>query len=90
MAQPAESSQSAYQRRLLQTKTSVQVVLGERKHSLGDILSLVPGAILSLDGHCGGPLGLSIGDRPIGTVDAVKVGDRFGVRVREIQGVKTG
>ncbi len=85
MAQSQKFAQSAYQRRLLSASTTLSVTLGERKLSMGSLLDLVPGTILPMEISCDRPLRLSIGPQTIGTVEAVKLGDRFGVRIRDMR-----
>lgn len=80
-ALPAENR---YRERLLQIKTPVSVTLAQRKESLSNILSLVPGSMLTFDIHCDQPLQLSVGGHPIATGETVKIGDKFGIRIREI------
>ncbi len=89
MIQSEKSAQSAYQRRLLSVPASVSVTLAERTQTLGSLLSLVPGSILPLHTRCDQPLQLSIGGQSIGTVDAVRIGDKFGVQIREMRSLKT-
>jgi flagellar motor switch protein FliN/FliY len=51
---------------------------------LEDIVNLVPGAMLTFDVHCDEPLTLEAGGSPIATGETVKIGDKFGIRVREV------
>ncbi|MFG0289652.1 MAG: FliM/FliN family flagellar motor switch protein [Rhodopirellula sp. JB044] len=76
--------QPQYRERLLKIKTPVTVTLAERKETLRNILSLVPGSMLTFDTHCDQPLELSVGGHPIATGETVKIGDKFGIRIREI------
>lgn len=90
MIESKKNAPSAYQRRLLGVHAPLSVTLAERKDTLGSLLSLTPGAILPLHTRCDQPLRLSIGGQSIGTVDAVRIGDKLGVQVREMGGLKTG
>jgi flagellar motor switch protein FliN/FliY len=89
-AQPASSDDSPagsppnYRQKLLSIKTPVTVVLAEKKEPLRNILSLVPGAMLTFDTHCDRPLELSVGGHVIANGETVKIGDKFGVRIREV------
>lgn len=83
-ANTAAPAGNPYHDRLLKIKTPVTVTLAERKELLRNILSLVPGSMLTFDTHCDQPLRLSAGGHPIATGETVKIGDKFGIRIREI------
>ena len=76
--------QSSYTRAVLAIKTPVCVTLARKKISLERIVNLVPGAMLTFDSHCDEPLTLEAGGKPIATGETVKIGDKFGLRIREI------
>lgn len=76
--------ESAYSRAVLQIKTPVAVVLAEKKVPLDRIVDLVPGSMLTFDAHCDEPLLLEAGGKAIATGETVKIGDKFGLRIREI------
>ena len=40
--------------------------------------------MLTFDAHCDEPLTLEAGGKPIAKGDAVKIGDKFGLRIREV------
>lgn len=84
-----KSAPSAYQQNLLSATAPVTVMLAGHPQSLASLLALVPGSILSFETRFDEPWCLTIGDRAIGLVDAVKVGDKFGVQVREMGASKT-
>ena len=48
---------------------------------MGRFLALEPGDLLELGRHAGQELEILAGDRPIAMGRAVRVGDRFGVRI---------
>lgn len=73
-----------YHDRLLSISTPVTVTLAERKEKLSNILSLVPGSMLTFETHCDQPLQLSVGGHAIATGETVKIGDKFGIRIRQI------
>jgi flagellar motor switch protein FliN/FliY len=79
-------SSSGYQSAVLKIRTPVAVTLAKRKVSLQSILDLVPGSMLTFDTHCDEPLLLEIGDHSIARGETVKIGDKFGLRIREILG----
>lgn len=76
--------QSEYSRAVLSIKTPVCVILAEKKVPLQRIVDLVPGAMLTFDAHCDEPLLLEAGGKPIATGETVKIGDKFGLRIREV------
>ncbi|TWT95632.1 FliM/FliN family flagellar motor switch protein [Neorhodopirellula pilleata] len=73
-----------YREKLLTIKTPVTVVLAEKKETLRNILSLVPGSMLTFDTHCDHPLELSVGGHVIANGETVKIGDKFGIRIRQV------
>lgn len=84
MEDTSESAADAYRETLLSIRTPVTVTLAQRKERLRNILALVPGSMLTFDTHCDRPLELSVGGHPIATGETVKIGDKFGIRIREI------
>ena len=77
-------SPAPYRDQLLTIKTPVTVVLAEKKETLRNILSLVPGSMLTFDTHCDHPLELCIGGHVIANGETVKIGDKFGIRIRQV------
>jgi flagellar motor switch protein FliN/FliY len=75
---------SNYSRAVLAIKTPVSVTLARKQVSLEQIVNLVPGSMLTFEAHCDEPLVLEAGGKPIATGETVKIGDKFGLRVREI------
>ena len=75
---------SKHTQAVLSIKTPVSVTLARKRVSLDRIVNLVPGAMLSFEAHCDEPLTLEAGGKPIATGETVKIGDKFGLRVREI------
>ncbi len=69
---------------MLSIKTPVTVTLARKRESLDRILNLVPGSMLTFDTHCDEPLTLEAGGHPIATGETIKIGDKFGLRIREI------
>ena len=65
-------------------ETPVSVILAEKKLTLDQIVSLVPGAMLTFDAHCDEPLTLEAGGQAVATGEAVKIGDKFGLRIRDV------
>jgi flagellar motor switch protein FliN/FliY len=62
----------------------VVVSLAEKRQSLGQIVELGPGSIIQFEKSCEEMLELSVGGQSVATGEAVKVGDKFGLRVTEM------
>jgi len=82
--EPIAPARDRYSRAVLAIKTPVSVTLAHKKCSLDRIIGLVPGAMLTFDAHCDEPLTLEAGGKPIATGEAVKIGDKFGLRIRDV------
>lgn len=70
-----------YVRSLLKVRVPVVVTLATTQRPLNRILELSPGAIIQFSKPCDEPLTLSVGNREVAVGDAVKVGDKFGLRI---------
>jgi flagellar motor switch protein FliN len=70
-----------YTRSLLRISVPVVVTLAEKRQPLGKIVELSPGAIIQFDKSCEEMLELCVGNRPIASGEAVKIGDKFGLRI---------
>jgi flagellar motor switch protein FliN len=73
-----------YTRSLLRVRVPVVVTLAENRQPLRRILELGPGSIIQFDKSCDEMLDLSVGTHPIASGEAVKVGDKFGLRITSI------
>jgi flagellar motor switch protein FliN len=73
-----------YTRSLLKIEVPVTVRLATKRETVRNIVDLVPGSIVKFDKSCDDLLELTVGDRAIATGEAVKVGDKFGLRIHEI------
>jgi len=71
----------AYSRSLLRIRVPVVVTLAQKRQPLGKILELGPGSIIQFDKSCEEMLNLEMGGRTVAVGEAVKVGDKFGLRV---------
>ncbi|QDV58894.1 FliM/FliN family flagellar motor switch protein [Rosistilla oblonga] len=80
----------SFQQRVLGIETEVSVVLATKKIQLDDVLNLTTGAMLSFEKGYDEPLDLMIGKEPIASGEVVKLGDKFGLRVRDLAHEKTG
>lgn len=82
------ATQSSHKTGVLDIESTLSVTLARKSITLADLLSLVPGSMLTFDIHCDHPLTLEAADTPIAIGETVKIGDKFGLRIREINGPK--
>jgi flagellar motor switch protein FliN len=68
-------------RAILALEVPVIVRVGERIMSLGEVMALVPGAIIELPKNSEEELDLLVNNKQIGTGTAAKVGENFGLRI---------
>lgn len=73
-----------YTRSLLHIEVPVIVTLAAKKQPVAQVLELGPGSIIHFDKSCEEMLDLSVGDRRIAQGEAVKVGDKFGLRITSL------
>jgi flagellar motor switch/type III secretory pathway protein FliN len=73
-----------YTRSLLHIRLPVVVTLAEKRQPLGRIVELGPGSIIQFEKSCEEMLQLSVGNHPVARGEAVKVGDKFGLRITSI------
>jgi flagellar motor switch/type III secretory pathway protein FliN len=73
-----------YTRSLLRIRLPVSVSLARKKEKVREILQLGPGAIIKFDKACDEALELTVGNVLVAEGDAVKVGDKFGLRLSKI------
>lgn len=73
-----------YTRSLLKIAVPLRVVLARQKRRVEKVTELAPGAILQFDKACDDLLDLEVGDRRIAQGEAIKVGDKFGLRISSI------
>lgn len=74
----------SYARSLLRIKLPVTVTLASKKQPVEQITSLNPGSIIQFDKSCEEMLELGVGEQIIGRGEAVKVGDKFGLRITSL------
>jgi flagellar motor switch/type III secretory pathway protein FliN len=73
-----------YSRSLLKIKVPVVVTLAATRQPVGQIIELGPGMIIQFDKACDQMLDLEIGQQQVALGEAVKVGDKFGLRITSI------
>ncbi|MEX0792477.1 MAG: FliM/FliN family flagellar motor switch protein [Pirellulaceae bacterium] len=74
----------AYSRSLLRISVPVKVTLAHKRMKISDIVELGVGAIIEFDKSCDDALNVEIGDQTVAAGEAVKVGDKFGLRLTEV------
>lgn len=79
----------AFQTQVLHISAPVSVVLAEKKVPLAALLALVPGTMIQFEKRYDTPLTLEVGGHPLACGEAVKVDDKFGLRVQQL-GVPSG
>ena len=81
---PRAGTDARYSRRVLGIQTPVSVTLAEKKIAVSELIGLVPGSMLNFDVHCDEPLVLRAAGTPVAIGETIKIGDKFGLRVREV------
>lgn len=71
-------------RSFLKVLVPVSVQLAAQKHTVQEILDLVPGAIIKFEKSCDELLDLAVCDQLIAAGEVVRVGDKFGLRIRNM------
>jgi flagellar motor switch/type III secretory pathway protein FliN len=74
-----------YSRSLLRIKVPVIVTLAESKQPIGRIIELGPGTIIQFDKSCEEMLSMQVGEQLVAEGEAVKVGDKFGIRLTALR-----
>jgi flagellar motor switch protein FliN len=70
-----------YSRSLLRIRVPVVVTLAQKRQAFTRITELGPGAIIQFEKSCEETLELDVGGHAVAVGDAVKVGDKFGLRI---------
>lgn len=73
-----------YTRSLLRIPVPVSVTLAAKRQSVQQVLELVAGSIIHFDKACDGPLDVEVNGHCVAQGEAVKVGDKFGIRVQSV------
>ncbi len=69
---------------LLTLDVPVIVELSSRRLPARDVLSLAPGDLIELPRRVDEPLDVLVGNTRVGCGEAVRIGERFGVRLHEV------
>jgi len=70
--------------KILNLEMPVIVVLAEKSLTLEDVLSISKGTVIVFKKNHSEPLDIMINNRRIGSGKTIKIGERFGIHVREI------
>jgi flagellar motor switch/type III secretory pathway protein FliN len=73
-----------YSRSLLKIKVPVRVTLASTKLPVRKIVELSPGTLIQFPKLCEEALDLEVGQRPVARGEAVKIGEKFGLRITSI------
>ncbi len=73
-----------FTRSLLRVRVPVVVTLAQKKQTLGRILEMGPGQIIQFEKSCDEILDMEAGNCLIASGEAVKIGDKFGLRITSI------
>jgi flagellar motor switch protein FliN/FliY len=79
-AEPSNLPEHA--RHLLDIRVPVRVTLASQRKSIQEIIELGPGTIVKFDKTYDEPMELMVGNRSLALGEVVKVGDKFGLRIR--------
>lgn len=74
--------------RIKAIEVPVKVVIGQRPMSLREIRDLMPGTIIELPKQSDEELELVVNNKPIGTGNAVKIVENFGIKIAFIGDLK--
>lgn len=73
-----------YVRSLLRVKVKVSVCLASTRTKLSRVVDIGPGSIIQFDKNCEAPLTVEVAGIEVAQGEAVKIGDKFGLRVESI------
>ena len=72
---------------LLDIPLQLSVELGRRRMPIAEVLRLGPGSVVELSKAAGEALDIYVNGRLVAKGEAVMVGERYGVRITEIQNI---
>jgi len=73
-----------YTRSLLHIQVPISVTLATKRQPIGQIMDLGAGSIIHFDKSCEEMLDLYVGDHPVAKGEAIKVGEKFGLRITSV------
>ncbi|MBX2852228.1 MAG: FliM/FliN family flagellar motor switch protein [Phycisphaeraceae bacterium] len=69
---------------ILKLKVPLIVTVGAQRTPLDTVLTFGPGSIIELSKPADEPLEILINNKEVGTGEAIKVGENFGIRITEM------
>jgi flagellar motor switch protein FliN/FliY len=84
----ATESFPKYTQNLLHVRVPVSVTLATKKQPIDQIVELAPGSLIQFEKSCEEMLELCVGEHRIARGLAVKVGEKFGLRINHLTGPK--
>jgi len=69
---------------ILQLKVPLIVTVGAQRIALDTVLGFGPGSIVEINKSSDEPLEILINNKHVGTGEAIKVGENFGVRITKM------
>jgi flagellar motor switch protein FliN/FliY len=85
---PASSERAEKIRHLMKLPVPIIVKLAEKRIQLGQLLGLGPGAIVTFEKSCEGLLDLCVNNSVYCRGEAVKIGEKFGLKVNEFASIE--
>jgi flagellar motor switch protein FliN len=73
-----------YTRSLLHIQVPISVTLATKRQPIGQIMDLGAGSIIHFEKSCEEMLDLYVGDHPVAKGEAIKVGEKFGLRITSV------
>lgn len=70
---------------LLKVMVPISVNLASKKQRVDEVIEFGPGSIITFEKSCNDLLEITAAGRPIAEGEAVKVGEKFGIRIRKIK-----
>ncbi len=70
---------------LLDIELTLSVELGKARLPLGEILSMGPGSVITLDRLASEPLNVKVNGLPAMTAEVIAIGEKYGIRIVESQ-----
>jgi flagellar motor switch protein FliN/FliY len=84
LASAAASDATLRAMRVLNVPVTVSVRLAERKMSLGAVIALVPGSLVTFNKSCEGMLDLYVNNHRFCEGEAIKIGESFGLKIAKV------
>ena len=79
--QLADVEHTGPQKALLRIPVTVSVRLAQKRIEMGQVLEIAPGALITFDKPCDEPLDMYVNNHKFCRGEAVKVGDKFGLKI---------